>query len=460
MKKYDAIVIGAGQAGRPLSKKLAESGLNTLLIEKRWVGGTCVNDGCSPTKAMIASAKAAWTAANSKKLGLTVTEFKVDLKTILKRKDDIVHMMRKNSEEGIEETENLDLIYGTATFSGEKQITVSLNDGGQEEFKAEMIFINTGAKPSVPDIEGLSEINYLDSTSILDIQEIPEHLLIVGGGYIGLEFGQMFKRLGSKVTIIIPSDRLIPKEDEDISQEMEKIFELEEIEIYTKTKVTSFKQSAKAIVASIDVDGNARTLKFSHVLIATGRIPQTADLKLELTDVETDEEGHIKVNEFLETSSKGIYALGDVKGGPAFTHISFDDYRVIRTNLLENGQASIKNRLVPYCMFTDPQLGRIGITEQDAIEKGLDILIPSMPNSSVARSIETGDERGMIKAVVDAKTGKILGASVLAEQGGEIVSILQMAMMGGITYEQIMESVFAHPTYAESLNNLFMTIEK
>jgi len=459
MKKYDAIVIGSGQAGTPLSKKLAESGLKTALIEKRWVGGTCVNDGCSPTKAMVASAKAVWNIIHSKSLGIVTGDFKVDIQKILKRKGDIVHLMRGNSEKGILETPNLDLIYGTASFIDNKKLFIKLNDGSDSEIFADKIFINTGAKSGTPEIDGLSEIDYLTSTSILELPEIPEHLLIVGGGYIGLEFGQMYSRFGSKVTIVVPSDRLLPKEDEDISEEMQKIFALEKIDILIKSKISSLKKTGKTINAEVDVNGKAKHIAFSHLLIATGRIPNTADLGLKSTGVQTDEEGHIKVNSRLETSCKGIYALGDVKGGPAFTHIAYDDYRIIRKNLLEKAKLTTAGRLVPYCMFTDPQLGRIGMTEQEAREKGLDILVATLSNSSVARAIETGDERGMLKAVVDSKTGKILGASVLAEEGGEIVTILQMAMMGGITWQKIKDGVFAHPTYAESLNNLFMTLE-
>lgn len=459
MKKYDAIVIGSGQAGTPLSKKLAESGLRTALIEKRWVGGTCVNDGCSPTKAMIASAKVAWNVRNSKNLGIITGEFKVDIQKILKRKDGIVHMMRENSEGGILKTKNLDLIYGSASFTGDKEIAVKLNDGKEQTLYGDKIFINTGAAPEIPDIEGLSDVGYLTSTSILELTEIPEHLLIIGGGYIGLEFGQMYRRFGSKVSIIIPSERLLLKEDKDISEEMQKIFALEEIEILTKSKITSLKKTGKEIRAEIDVNGKPKRISPSHILVAAGRVPQTADLDPGATGVEIDEAGHIIVNDKLETSRPGIYALGDVKGGPAFTHIAFDDYRIIRKNILEKGTATVADRIVPYCMFTDPQLGRVGITEQEAREKGLDILVATLSNSSVARAIEVGDERGMIKAVVDAKTGKILGASVLAEEGGEIVTILQMAMMGGVPWQTIKDAVFAHPTYAESLNNLFSTLE-
>jgi len=459
MKKYDAIVVGSGQAGTPLSKKLADAGLKTALIEKRWVGGTCVNDGCSPTKAMISSAKVAWSVANSKKHGIITGNFKVDISAILKRKSDIVHMMRDNSEKGLLETKNLDLVYGSASFIAKNTISVILQDGSTQEFFADKIFINTGATPSIPEIEGLDEIDYLTSTSILELHEIPEHLLIIGGGYVGLEFGQMYRRFGSKITIAIQSERLLSKEDKDISDEMHKILTLEEIDIRVKSKIISLKKMPQNIKAEIDTDGKISSFFCSHVLVATGRTPQTADLKLELTGVKTDDKGHIEVNNRLETSAEGIYALGDVKGGPAFTHIAFDDYRIIRKNLLEKGNISTDGRIVPYCMFTDPQLGRVGITEDEAREKGLEILVATMENSSVARAIETGDERGMMKAIVDAKTGKILGAAVMGEEGGEIVTIIQMAMMGGITYHEIKDAVFAHPTYAESLNNLFTTLD-
>ncbi|MCF0063138.1 mercuric reductase [Dyadobacter chenwenxiniae] len=460
MQHYDAIVIGSGQAGTPLSKKLAGSGLKTALIEKRWIGGTCVNDGCSPTKAMIASAKAAWSVYHNKNLGVITDHFYVDFSAIIKRKDDIVRRMRGSSEKGIEDTENLDLHYGTATFSGNKEITVTLNDGGTIVLTADKFFINTGEKPSVPKIEGIENIDYLTSTSILELESIPEHLLVLGSGYIGLEFGQMFKRFGSKVTIMERSERILKKEDEDIAEEVVKILMEEQIDILTNTKAISVAKSGDGIIVTVENDGKQNQIECSHILIATGRKPQTKELSLEKTGVETDGKGYIKVNNKLETTAADIYALGDVKGGPAFTHISYDDYRIISENVIDKGNASIAGRLVPYCIFIDPQLGRIGMTEQEAREQGLDILVATIKNDSVARSIETGDTRGMMKAVIDAKTRQILGASVLAEQGGEIMTVLQMAMMGNVTYDRIMNGVFAHPTYSESLNNLFMSLEQ
>jgi pyruvate/2-oxoglutarate dehydrogenase complex dihydrolipoamide dehydrogenase (E3) component len=460
MQHYDAIVIGSGQAGTPLSKKLAKSGLKTALIEKRWIGGTCVNDGCSPTKAMIASAKAAWSVYHNKNLGVITDHFYLDFSAVKKRKDDIVHKMRGSSEKGIEETENLDLFYGTAKFTGPKEITVTLNDGGSEVFSADKFFLNTGEKPSIPKIEGIEQIDYLTSTTIMDLETIPEHLVVLGSGYIGLEFGQMFRRFGSKVTILEKSERILKKEDQDIAKAVTDVLELEDIEIFTNSKLVSVSKKDGQISAIIETEGKTTELKCSHLLLASGRRPQTAELSLDIAGVETDEKGYIKVNDRLETTAADIYALGDVKGGPAFTHISYDDYRIVTTNVVDNGNASIKDRLVPYCMFIDPQLGRVGMTEQEAREKGLEIEVAILKNDSVARSIETGDERGMMKAVVDAKTKQILGAAVLSEQGGEIVTILQMAMMGNITYDRIMNGVIAHPTYAESLNNLFMTLQK
>ena len=459
MKHYDAIVIGAGQAGTPLCRKLAESGLKTALIEKRWVGGTCVNDGCSPTKAMVASAKAAWSARHNAALGVHVGGITVDLDEILDRKNSIVHRMRGNSEKRILDTAGLDLIYGTARFSGRKEITVSFPEGGAETFTADKFFLNTGLQPIIPDIEGIHSIPYLTSTTIMELSEIPEHLLILGSGYIALEFGQMFARFGSKVTLVERSKRILKKEDADIAEEVTRILAQEDIEIITSTQAVGFSQNGTIINVTLETEGIPSQRTCTHVLVAAGRKPQLGGLGLEVAGVELNEKGYIKVNAQLETSAEGIFALGDVKGGPAFTHVSYDDYRLIIQRVVAKKQIDIQDRLIPYCMFMDPQLGRVGITEQQAREKGLDIKVAVLKNDSVARSIETGDERGMMKAVVDARTGQVLGAAVLAEQGGEIVTLLQMAMIGGVTYDRIMNGVFAHPTYAESLNNLFMTLD-
>ncbi len=460
MKQYDAIVIGAGQAGGPLAKKMALAGKKTLLVEKRWIGGTCVNDGCTPTKTMIASAKMAYMAANSSALGVKIKSFSVDLPKIRKRKDEVVHQFRDGSQKGLEATKNLDLLFGDATFIGDKTISVMLNSGGEKEFKADLIFINTGAKTFIPDIEGLGDIDYLTSTSIMELSQIPEHLLVIGGNYIGLEFGQMFRRFGSKVTIIEKSDRIVSREDEDVSAELTEILQAEDIGIRTDTVTTRFKQKTGGkITAVLSKDGKEEKIKCSHVLLAVGRIPQTEALNLPKTGVKVDEHKNIIVNNKLETNIKGIYALGDVKGGPAFTHISYNDYTIVYRNLVHNENLSIKDRPVPYCMFTDPQLGRIGLSETEAKKQKLNYKVAKIPMTWVARAIETGDTRGFMKAIVDADTKQILGATILGPEGGEIMTVLQMAMMGGITYEQIRYCIFAHPLFSESLNNLFMALE-
>lgn len=459
MKEFDAIVIGAGQAGVPLAKKLAKAGWKTALIEKRVVGGTCINDGCTPTKAMVASARMAYMAGKSHILGVEIPSFEINFKTVMARKAAIVKQFREGSEAGIEKTENLTLVYGEAKFTADHTVYVNGRNGEFENYTAKHIFINTGESPVIPDIEGVNEISYLTSTSILELTEVPEHLLIVGGGYIGLEFGQMFSRFGSKVTLLERSDRLMPKEDVDVCEVVSEFFKEDGIEILTEAAAVKFENVAGGkIKVTVDLNGKHTTHTCSHVLLATGRKPQTESLGLENTAVECDDRGHVKVDEFLETKAKGVYALGDVKGGPAFTHISYNDYVVVTKNLLDGEKISIKDRMVPYCMFTDPQLGRIGITETQAIAQKLDYVVAKIPMKNVARAIETAETRGFMKAVVDKKTKQILGATVIGEQGGEIMTVLQMAMMGKITYEEIRFAIFAHPLYAESLNNLFMSI--
>jgi len=459
MKTYDAIIIGAGQAGIPLARKLAKAGMKTAIIEKRLVGGTCINDGCTPTKTWVASAKAIYIAQNADKLGLHIRDYSVNMPAIKKRKDEIVAQFRGGAQHGLEDTKGVDLIFGEAVFTGKKTISISLNDGGEEELTADKIFINAGAKTAIPDIEGLDTIDYLTSTSILELNAVPENLLIIGASYISMEFGQMFGRFGSKVTMLEQAKRILPREDEDIAEEMVKILEAEHIKIYTGAKATRFKKVGDHIEAEIIIGDKKHVFTYSHVLVAAGRVPQTEALELKAAGVETDERGYIKVNDKLETNIKGIYALGDVKGGPAFTHIAYNDYTIVYRNVVEKAKLSIKDRLVPYCMFTDPPLGRVGISEAEAQRQGLKYQVAKLPMAHVARATETGDTRGFMKAVVDAKTKKVLGVAVLGQEGGEIMSVLQMAMAGGITYEEIRYMVFAHPTYSESLNNLFMTLE-
>lgn len=460
MKHFDAIIIGAGQAGTPLAKKLALAGKKTCLIEKRAIGGTCINDGCTPTKALIACAKAAYYPIIAKKLGVDMGEIEIDFKVIKQHQNDIVKRFRKSAQNGVEETENLTLMFGIASFINENQLLVKQNNGEEIKLSGEWIFINTGAAPFIPSINGLESINYLTSTTLLELDIVPEHLVIFGGNYLGLEFAQMYSRFGSKVTVLERDDRLLNREDNDIAESITKILTDEGIEVITKTTIVEVNEVENGQVRiEYKVGDNNKSVIGSHLLVATGRKPLTNGLNLHNCGINLDEQGAIIVNDRLETSQANIWALGDVKGGPAFTHIAYNDYTVVFRNLIENAKLSVKDRPVPYCMFIDPQLGRIGITEQEAKANNLDYDIAILEMANVGRAIETGETLGMMKAIVDKKTKKILGVAILSDQGGEIMTVLQMAMEGGMTYESIRYATFAHPTYAESLNNLFMKLK-
>lgn len=461
METFDAIVIGAGQSGGPLSTALANAGRRTALIENKYVGGSCINWGCTPTKVMVASAESAYLARRSADFGVHTGPVTVDQRQVRQRKTDIVEDFRSGTLRQIENS-SAELIRGLARFSGSKQITVRLNESQVErQLQAETIIINTGARPRLPGLEGLDLITYLDSSSIMELGQTPEHLLVLGGGYIGLEFGQMFQRFGSRVTIIQRGGQLLPLEDEDIAQAVLEILQEDGLEILLSAEASRVKQDDQGqIQLQVETNGQIRTLTGSHLLLGVGRIPNTDRLDPAASGVATHSHGHILVNDFLETNVPGIYAVGDVKGGPAFTHISYDDYRVLKTNLLEGGSASIQNRLAPYTVFIDPQLGRIGMSEKEASKGGRNYKVAKMPMSYVARAIETGRTRGIMKALVDPDTEQILGAAILGCEGGEIMSMIEIAMMGNLPYTALRDGIFAHPTLAESLNNLFASFEK
>lgn len=460
MKKYDALIIGSGQAGTPLAAKLAKAGWHTALVEKRWVGGTCVNDGCTPSKALISSGRRAYLARTSDALGVNVSPPGVDIEKVIARKDAIVSAKRSGAEKWLQTIANLDVIIGTATFIAEKKVSIVLANGEIEQAEADFIFINTGATPFIPNLQGLETVPYYTSTTLMDLKEIPEHLVILGAGYIALEFGQLYRRLGSRVTIIEKSEGLLRKEDEDVAREVRTILEEDGIVFLTLAAITHLRPSASGkIDVVLSVNGTSQHLSASHLLIASGRVPNLKDLKPEQGNVALTPAGFIKTNDRLETSVTGVYALGDVKEGPAFTHIAYNDYIVVAQNILNQANLSIQNRPVPYCMFIDPELGRIGLTEKEARAQGRNVKVAKLKMSRVARGIETGETRGLMKAVVDADTRQILGASILAPGGGEIMSVLQMAMIGNIPYDQIRDMIFAHPTFSESLNNLFMTLD-
>jgi len=457
---YDAIVIGSGQAGGPLSTALAQAGWRTAIIECVHVGGTCINEGCTPTKTMVASARVAYLARRAADYGVRTGPVTVDMTVVRKRKRDIVDSFRNGSQKRIESTEGVDLLMGEARFTGSKVLEVHLSNGETRQLSANAFFINAGARPSKPAINGLNSIPTLDSTSIMELDSVPAHLLILGGGYVGLEFGQMFRRFGSAVTIIQRGAHLLAREDDDVADEVARIMREDGIEVLLETTPLHVERTGEGTMQLVlKTPAGERALTGSHLLLAAGRTPNTDWLNLTATGIQTDKHGFIPVNEKLETDVPGIYALGDIKGGPAFTHISYDDFRIIRTNLIEKGNATIHDRLVPYTVFTDPQLGRIGLSESEAHAQGRNIRVAKMPMNYVARALEVDEARGFMKAIVDADTSQILGCAILGIEGGEIMSALEIAMMGKVPYTVLRDAVFAHPTLAESLNNLFSSFE-
>ena len=454
-EQYDAIIIGVGQSGKPLAIDLAGAGWKTAIIERHYVGGSCINYGCTPTKTLLASAKLAHQARQSSQYGVETGDVQIDFKAVINRKNEVVEQFREGIEDKLTSTENLTFIEGEAQFSGVKQITVSGVDG-ERILTAKHIIINTGTHPAQPDLSGLDDVDWHTSTTLMDATELPKHLIILGGGYIGVEFSQMFRRFGSEVTIVQRGKQLLDREDADIAGALTEVLTDEGITVHCNTTAEQVQQSKSgAIELIVKTDDATQTITGTHLLIAVGTAPNTDALNLTAANIETNEKGFVQVSERLETNQPGIYATGDVNGGPAFTHISYDDYRILRDNLLHKGNKTTTGRPVPYTVFTDPQLGRIGLNETQANEQKKNIKMATMPMSSVARAIEVGETNGLMKVVIDADTDQILGASILGIEGGEIMSMLQIAMMGKLTTQQLKEAIFAHPTLAESLNNLF-----
>lgn len=458
LEHLDAIIIGTGQGGKPLAGALADAGWRCAIIERDRVGGACVIRGCTPTKTMIASARVAYLVKRAAGYGVHTGDVSVDLTTVRKRKRDIVDEWSAGSKAGLERHETLELIMGAARFVGPHEVEVALEQGGTRRLEADHIFINVGVRNRVPPLPGLDLVDYLDSTSIMELRDVPDHLIVLGGGFIGMEFGQMFRRFGAEVTIV-EKLRLASREDPDVSDALEEIFAGEGIEVICNAEAQGVEKREEGIALAVDVAGESRLLTGSHLMVAAGTTPNSDALNLESTGIAVSEHGGIPTNDRCETNVAGVWALGDVTGTTPFTHTAYDDYRIIRKNLLEGGDASKRDRVLPYVMFTDPQLGRIGMSEIDARAAGRSFRVARLSMTRVARALEMDETRGFMKAIVDTETDQILGATILGIEGGEVVSVLQMAMMGKLPWTTLRDAVIAHPTLSESLNNLFMTLD-
>jgi pyruvate/2-oxoglutarate dehydrogenase complex dihydrolipoamide dehydrogenase (E3) component len=456
---YDAIVVGTSWGGRFLPMAFAEAGRKVALVERDHLGGTCVNTGCTPTKTMVASARVAYLARRGADYGVHTGPISVDMPTVHRRKQGIVEGARSRFA-SLVEVSGLDLLLGEAHFVAPKALEIRLKDGERRQITAPTIILDVGARPALPAIRGIESVPVLDSSSIMELGAVPEHLLIVGSGYVGLEFGQMFRRFGSQVTIIQRNPRLLMSEDEDVSDGVAEIFREDGITLLTSATPQQVERLGDGCLRlTVRAPQGERQLIGSHLLAAVGRVPNTEGPVPEAAGIQLDREGYIQVNGHLETNVPGIYALGDVKGGPAFTHIAYDDVRILRTNLLEHGNASTRDRIVPYTIFIDPQLGRVGMGEAEASRRGHNIRVAKLPMENVPRAIETGETRGFMKAVVDADTQQILGCAILGPEGGEIMTIIQVAMMGKLPYTALRNATFTHPILAEGLNALFMTLD-
>jgi len=454
-RTYDVIVVGAGQGGAPLAEAFANAQQTTALIERADVGGTCVNTGCTPTKTMIASAAVANHVSRASQFGITVGPPRVDLQVIHDRKESLVRSFRTRKRTHLGGIRGLDIFDGEASFVGRKSLEVHCPPDQVYELAAPTIIIDTGSRPAVPPIPGIQDVPTLDSTSIMELTTLPEHLAILGGGPVGVEFAQMFRRFGCTVTLIERSKQLLPQEDPDVAAILTDILSEDGITLRVGFTVKFIEQQGETI-RILGAQGNGDLCVLcSHVLIAAGRTPNSDTLDLPRSGIAKTALGHIEVNDRLETSVPGVFAIGDVAGGAPFTHISYDDYRILRTNLLHGGQTSTANRIVSYVVYVDPQLGRVGLSETRAADDEIAYRLAKMPMQDVARALETGQPRGFMKALVDPQSGGVLGAAIVGDQGGEIMSILHLAMLTGTSYEVLRDIPFAHPTYAESLNSLF-----
>jgi pyruvate/2-oxoglutarate dehydrogenase complex dihydrolipoamide dehydrogenase (E3) component len=451
--EQDFLVIGAGQTGAPLAARLAEAGYRVLLVERAHVGGTCVNHGCTPTKTLVASARAAHVARTADRLGIRVQGVAVDFGAVMARKQQLVQQWRASVERRLQRAgERLRIVHGHARFSGPHEVQVE----GYRHVAARVI-INAGARAAEPPIAGLADVPWLDNERVMALDSLPRHLVVVGGGFIGCEFAQIFRRLGSDVTVVDPGPHLLGREDEEVSSAVEDVFSAEGIRLRLNVRVESVAPSGAGIEVRL---ADAEAIQGSHLLVATGRKPNTADLGCDQAGVALDDAGFIIVDEQYRTTAKGVYATGDVTGPPQFTHVAWDDHRLLYDVLTGRGSPNRSGRVVPHVTYTDPQVAGVGLTEREARDRGVAYELAAMPFGDIARAMETDERAGQIRILVDPDSERILGASIVGAEAGELIHVLQALMLSGASARVLVDGQIAHPAFAEGLQSALMRLER
>jgi len=454
-ERYDAVVIGTGQAGPSLAVRLAQAGRKTAIIERKRIGGTCVNNGCIPTKTLIASARAAHIARRAADFGVAIdASIEVDMAAVKKRKDDVVRASTDGLTKWLGDTKGLTYIEGHARFESPRTLRV-----GERLLEARHFFINVGGRAAVPKMPGLDEVPYYDNSSIMEVDFLPQHLLIVGGSYIGLEFAQMYRRFGSRVTVVEMGPKLIGREDPEVSDEIQAILEREGIAFRLSAECIEVERRGDGVAIKLSCEGEPRAIEGSHLLLAVGRVPNTGDLGLDQAGVATDERGYVKVDDELKTSADGVWALGDVNGRGAFTHTSYNDYEVVAANVLDGEARKVTERIPTYALFIDPPLGRAGMTEREVRASGRKALVATMPMTRVGRARERGETQGFMKVLADAETSKLLGVALLGIEGDEVVQGLLDAMYAGTPYTLLRRAMHIHPTVMELIPTLLQGLK-
>ena len=457
LEEYDAVVLGSGEAGKYIAWTLARKGMRTVVIERKYIGGSCPNIACLPSKNVIHSAKVASYFWKSEEFGITKENTQIDMSGVRDRKrrmvDGLVDMHLANFK-----ASGAELLKGFGRFIGPKTIEVALSEGGTRVVRGKDVVISTGSRTTIEPIPGLSEASPLTHIEALDLDQIPEQLLIIGGGYIGMELAQAMRRFGSQVTIIERNPRLAHREDHDVTDLLQDVFHEEGIEVFTNAHIKSVEgKSGKSVKLHVVRDGSETVLEGTHVLVASGRTPNTQGIGLELAGVEITDRGHVKVNERLETTAPGVWAVGDCAGSPHFTHIAFDDFRIVRDNLT-GGNRVTTGRQVPFCMFTDPEFARIGLSESEAKERGIAYRLTKIPMITVLRTRTLSETRGFLKALIDTESDRILGFTAIGVEAGELVAVVQVTMLGGLPYTVLRDAIFTHPTMPEGLIPLFSAV--